>query len=67
MVDYLLLVVAFLFLLLSLLSVYRPGLVWGKLPPELSAEKRIRLLRRRKMGSVVFFAVGAVLLVLSLR
>ncbi len=65
--DYLTLAIAFLFLIMSLLSAYKPHWVWGQLAPDLSEEKRARLIRRRKLGTVVYFAIGAVLLVLSTR
>jgi len=65
--DYLMLAIAFLFLILSLLSAYKPNWVWGQLAPDLSEEKRSKLIRRRKIGTVVYFAIGAVLLVLSTR
>ncbi len=65
--DYLLLAIALLFLIVSLLSTYKPHWVWGQLSPDLSEEKRAGLTRRRKIGTVVYFAIGAVLLVLSTR
>jgi hypothetical protein len=65
--DYLTLAIALLFLIMSLLSTYKPNWVWGRLSPDLSEEKRARLIQRRKIGTVVYFALGAVFLVLSTR
>jgi len=64
-VNYVTLVGAVILLSISLLSVYRPNLVWGK-PPEMPNEaSRQKLIRRRQIGTLVFFSVGALLLVLS--
>lgn len=57
---------ALILLTISVLSVYRPNLVWGDpkrigLPPD----RLQRLDNRRKIGTVVFFIAGAVLLILS--
>jgi len=56
------------FLLISVLSVYRPNWVWGrpKVDPEDPDQWR-KMQRRRMIGTVVYFALGAVLLILSLR
>jgi len=66
-VNYLTLAGGLFFLALSVLSVFRTNLVWGRPPPGLSPERRARLVRRRQIGTVVFFAVGAALLILSTR
>ena len=66
-VNYWTLAGAVVFLTLSLLSVYRPNLVWGKPRPVADEASRRRLVRRRQIGTLVYFAVGAVLLVLSFR
>ncbi len=66
-VDYWTLAGAVVFLTISLLSVYRPNLVWGKPRPPGDEARRQRLIRRRQIGTVVYFLVGAVLLVLSFR
>jgi len=65
--NYWTLAVAVIFLAISLLSVYRPNLVWGK--PRLVHDEasRQKLVRRRQIGTLVYFIVGAVLLVLSFR
>ncbi len=65
--DYLMLAVGLLFLIVSLLSVYKPNLVWGRPRANLKENQRARLIRRRKIGTVVYFAIGTALLVLSLR
>lgn len=66
-VNYWTLAGAVVFLTVSLLSVYRPNLVWGK-PRSVSDEaSRQKLIRRRQIGTLVYFIVGAILLVLSLR
>ncbi len=66
-INYWTLAGAVLFLAISLLSVYRPNLVWGK--PRLAQDpaSRQKLVRRRQIGTLVYFGVGAVLLVLSFR
>jgi accessory gene regulator protein AgrB len=56
---------AIVLLTLSLLSVYRPNLVWGRARPVPDEKSRQRLVRRRKVGTLVYFFVGAILLVLS--
>ncbi|UCC64020.1 MAG: hypothetical protein JSV36_02875 [Anaerolineae bacterium] len=66
-VNYLTLVGAAVFLILSLLSVYRPNLVWGKPRAVPDHAGRQRLIRRRQIGTLAYFLVGAVLLVLSFR
>jgi hypothetical protein len=66
-VNYWTLIAAAVLLIVSLLSVYRPNWVWGKpraVPDEAS---RQRLIRRRKIGTLVYFVAGAVLLVISFR
>lgn len=66
-VNYWTLTGAVIFLALSLLSVYRPNLVWGQprsVPDKASWQKFVR---RRQIGTVIYFIVGAVLLVLSFR
>jgi hypothetical protein len=57
---------ALIMLTISILSVYRPNLVWGD-PKHLRLPeaKLQRLYNRRKIGTVVFFIAGAVLLILS--
>jgi hypothetical protein len=56
------------FLGLSVLGTYYPNLVWGqpRTPPQSQADVD-RLRRRRLIGTLVYFIVGAVLLVLSIR
>jgi len=66
-VNYLTLVGAAVFLIISLLSVYRPNLVWGKPRAVRDQASRQRLIRRRQIGTLVYFLVGAILLVLSFR
>ena len=64
-VNYWTLTGAIVLLTISLLSVYRPTLAWGKprlVPNEAS---RQRLIRRRQIGTLVYFSIGAILLVLS--
>jgi hypothetical protein len=65
--NYWTLAVALVFLAISLLSVYRPNLVWGKPHPVHDEASRQKLVRRRQIGTLVYFIVGAVLLVLSFR
>ncbi len=65
--DYLMLAVGLLFLLISLLSVYKPNWVWGRPRANLDKNQIARLIRRRKIGTVIYFAIGVALLVLSLR
>ncbi len=57
-----------IFLALSVLGTYRPDFVWGRprVPPQTEADMQ-RLRRRRMIGTLVYFAVGTVLLVLSIR
>lgn len=66
-VNYWTLAGAVVFLAISLLSVYRPNLVWGRPRPVTDEASQRRLIRRRQIGTVVYFFVGAVLLVLSFR
>lgn len=66
-VNYWTLAGAVLFLAISLLSVYRPNLVWGKPRPVHDQAGRQKLIRRRQIGTLVYFGVGAILLVLSFR
>ena len=65
--NYWTLAVAVIFLAISLLSVYRPNLVWGKPRPVHDEASWQKLVRRRQIGTLVYFIVGAVLLVLSFR
>jgi hypothetical protein len=67
-VNLLLAVGGLIFLGLSILGTYRPNLVWGRprTPPRTEADVK-RIQRRRLIGTLVYFAVGAVLLVLSTR
>lgn len=58
---------AVVLLTISLLSVYRPNLVWGKPRPARDETHRKKLIRRRQIGTLVYFIVGAILLVLSFR
>jgi hypothetical protein len=61
-------VAGLLLLLISVLSVFRPNLVWGDPTPlRLPPERLQRLYRRRPIGTVVFFIAGATLLILSLK
>jgi hypothetical protein len=66
-VNYWTLAGAGVFLAISLLSVYRPNLVWGKPRSVKDEASQRRLIRRRQIGTLVYFIVGAVLLVLSFR
>jgi hypothetical protein len=66
-VNYWTLAGAVVFLGLSLLSVYRPNLVWGQPRPVRDRARQQKLIRRRKLGTLIYFFVGAVLLVLSFR
>ncbi|GAB4505910.1 MAG: hypothetical protein Kow00123_00480 [Anaerolineales bacterium] len=55
-------------LVISVLSAFRPNLVWGDpRPRRLPPERLYRLYRRRQIGTVVFFIAGAALLLLSAR
>ena len=65
-VNYWTLAGAIVFLAISLLSVYRPNLVWGK-PRPVHKAGRQKTIRRRQIGTLVYFIVGAVLLILSFR
>jgi hypothetical protein len=65
-VNYWTLAGAIVFLAISLLSVYRPNLVWGKPRPAHKANRQ-KVIRRRQIGTLVYFIVGAVLLILSFR
>jgi len=64
-INYWTLAGAVIFLTISLLSVYRPNLVWGKPRPARDESDRQKIIRRRQIGTLVYFAIGAVLLVLS--
>ena len=57
-----------IFLGLRVLGTYRPDFVWGRprIPPRTEAEAE-RLRRRRMVGTLVYFVIGATLLVLSIR
>lgn len=66
-INYWTLAGAVIFLVISLLSVYRPNLVWGKPRPIQDQVGWQKLIRRRQIGTLVYFAIGAVLLVLSFR
>ena len=65
--DWLLLAGAVVFLGLTVLSMVRPDLAWVKVRPDLSPERRVKLIRRRQIGTVFYFAIGAIFLVLSTR
>jgi len=57
---------ALLLLLSSILSMFRPNLVWGDPTPlRLPPDRLQRLYRRRQIGTVVLFVAGSVLLILS--
>jgi hypothetical protein len=59
---------ALLLLMISILSAFKPDLVWGNPRPlRLPPDKLQRLYRRRQIGTVVFFVAGAALLILSVR
>lgn len=65
-VHWLTAVAGLILLAISVLSAFRPNLVWGDPTPlRLSPERRYRLYRRRQVGTVVFFIAGAALLILS--
>ena len=64
-VNYWTLIGAIVLLTISLLSVYRPNLVWGKPRPVPDEASRQRLIRRRQIGTLVYFIAGAILLVWS--
>lgn len=65
-VNWLTAAAGFILLLISILSAFRPNLVWGDPTPlRLPPEKLYRLYRRRQIGTVVFFIAGAALLILS--
>ena len=66
-VDWLSLTGAAVFLGLTVLSMIRPDLAWGRMRPDLSPEQRVKVMRRRQIGTVLYFAIGAVFLVLSTR
>ncbi|MGQ9584694.1 MAG: hypothetical protein ACUVXG_04785 [Anaerolineae bacterium] len=55
-------------LAISVLSVYRPNWVWGqpRAAPQ-NPEQWRRMQHRRMVGTVVYFALGATLLILSLK
>lgn len=57
-----------IFLAISVLGVYRPDWVWGR--PRVSPQDPAgwqRMRRRRMVGTLVYFAIGAALLVLSVK
>ncbi len=67
-VDLVMLSGALLLLGLSVVSTFRPNLVWGNPKPlRLPPEKLIRLHRRRQIGTVVLFIAGAALLIFSVK
>ena len=67
-VNWTIAVAALVLLIVSILSVYRPNLVWGDPAPLHLPEERLRrIYRRRQIGSVVFFIAGAALLILSVK
>ncbi|MCR4407058.1 MAG: hypothetical protein NUW24_09060 [Anaerolineae bacterium] len=65
--NYLTLAGGLLFIGISVLSVYKPNWVWGRPPAGLNEAQLRRAIRRRQIGTVVYFALGALLLVLSTR
>ena len=65
--NYLTLGGGLLFIGISVLGVYKPNWVWGRPRPGLTEAQVRRVIRRRKIGTVVYFAIGALLLVLSAR
>jgi len=67
-VNLLFLIAGLLFLLVSVLGVYKPDLTWGRprTPPR-TPQDWARLRRRRMVGTIVYFAIGAALLLLSVR
>jgi len=65
--NYLTLAGGLLFIGISVLGVYKPNWVWGRIRPGLTQAQLRRVIRRRKIGTVVYFAIGALLLVLSAR
>ncbi len=67
-VDLVMLCGALLLLALSVVSAFRPNLVWGNPQPlHLPPEEFVRLNRRRQIGTIVLFIAGAVLLILSVK
>jgi len=53
---------------ISILSAFKPDLVWGNPKPlHLPPDALQRLYRRRQIGTVVFFVAGAALLILSVK
>ena len=67
-VDLVMLVGALLLLALSVVSAFRPNLVWGNPKPlRLPPERLLRLHRRRQIGTIVLFIAGAVMLILSVK
>jgi len=71
-VNYLTLTGGLLFIGISVLGVYKlgvykPNWVWGRPRPGLTQAQLRRAIRRRQIGTVVYFIVGALLLMLSVR
>ncbi|MCD6553816.1 MAG: hypothetical protein J7M16_07390 [Anaerolineae bacterium] len=65
--NYLSLAGGLLFIGISVLGVYKPNWVWGRPRPGLTQAQLRRAIRRRQIGTVVYFIVGALLLMLSVR
>ena len=65
--NYLSLAGGLLFIGISVLGVYKPNWVWGRPHPGLTQAQLRRAIRRRQIGTVVYFIVGALLLMLSVR
>jgi len=66
-VNYLTLAGGLFLIGISVLGVYKPNWVWGRPPPGLSEAQLRKAVRRRQIGTVVYFAAGALLLALSAR
>ena len=64
-VNYWTLIGAIAPLAISLVSAYRPSLVWGKLRSATDEASRKKFIRWRRIGTLAYFSVGAILLVLS--
>lgn len=65
-VHWLTAVAGLILLAISVLSAFRPNLVWGDPTPlRIPPDRLYRLYRRRQVGTVVFFIAGAALLILS--